>query len=291
MRRPLRSTRWVLEGLAARALFGLFSLLPVDWASALGGGLARLVGPRLKASRVARRNLARAFPDLSPAGIEAVVAEVWDNLGRVVGEFPHVDWLARNRVEVIGLHHLHGLRDDGRPGLFVSAHFGNWELGTAMGCREGLPATLVYRAANNPWVEDVYRKGRGAGAAGGQIRKGAQGARLALDVLRKGGHLAMLVDQKMNDGIAVPFFGRPAMTAPAVARFALRFRCPVVLVKVERLKGAHFRMTFQPPLALPDSGDSHRDVLEVMTAINSEAEDWVRATPGQWLWLHKRWPD
>ena len=291
MRRPLRTARWFLEGLFARALFSLFALLPVDWASAAGGGLARRVGPRLRASRVARRNLTRAFPDLPPARIEALVAEVWDNLGRVVGEFPHTEWLTRNRVEVVGLHHLHGMRDDGRPGIFVSAHLANWELEGAVAAREGVPVTLVYRAANNPWVERVYRKGRAAAAAGGQIPKGSRGARLALEVLRKGGHLGILVDQKMNDGIAVPFFGRPAMTAPAVARFALKFGCPVVPLKVERLKGAHFRLTFLPPLDLPDSGDSHRDILDLMTAINGLVEDWVRASPGQWLWLHKRWPD
>ena len=286
-----RILRGRLEAAAVRVLFALFGALPVDWASALGGGLARLVGPHLGTSAVARRNLARIFPDMTPQRIEAVVAEVWDNLGRVAGEFPHVGWLIRNRVEVVDLHHLHAMRDDGRPGIFVSAHFGNWELAGAMACRENLPITLLYRAANNPWVEGIYRKGRAASAGGGQIPKGAQGARLALEVLRQGGHLGMLIDQKMNDGIAVPFFGRPAMTAPAVSRFAVRFRCPVVPAKVERLAGARFRMTFYPPLPIPDSGNSHQDTLDLLTALNVLVEQWVRANPGQWLWLHKRWPE
>lgn len=280
-----------IEAALARLLFGIFATLPVDWASAVGGRIARAVGPHVGASRVARRNLARTFPDLPPARIEAILAEVWENLGRVVGEFPHVYWLIRNRVEVEGLEHLHAMRDDGRPGVFVSAHFGNWELAGAMACREGLPITLIYRAANNPWVEDLYRRGRADAAAGGQIQKGAQGARQALDVLRKGGHLGMLVDQKMNDGIEVPFFGRPAMTAPAAARFALKYRCPLVAARVQRLDGARFRMTFAPPLPLPDSGDAHADTLAVMATLNGMIEDWIRAAPGQWLWLHRRWKD
>jgi KDO2-lipid IV(A) lauroyltransferase len=101
----------------------------------------------------------------------------------------------------------------------------------------------------------------------------------------------MLVDQKMNDGIAVPFLGRPAMTAPAVARFALKYRCPVIPARVQRVKGAHFRMTFYPPLDLPNSGDVKADTLAMMTAVNDLIGSWIREAPGQWLWLHRRWPE
>lgn len=284
-----KTARQRVEALATRAMFAVMGLLPVDRASALGGRIARAIGPYLPVSRVARRNLAMAFPEKSSAEREAILGEVWDNLGRVVGEFPHIGEILRDRVDVVGLEHLHTLRDDGRCGLFVSAHVGNWELNGAVAIREGLPITLVYRAANNPWVEDLYRQGRQASAAQ-QIPKGPEGAREIMRILRDGGHIGMLVDQKMNDGIPVPFFGRPAMTAPAVARFALKFRCPLVMARIERLGGVRFRMTFFPPLALPASGDAHADVLEMMTAINAVIEQWVRERPGQWLWLHKRWP-
>lgn len=287
----VKQFRQRLEAAAARVLFVVLGALPVDAASGLAGGLLRLVGPRLKVSRVARRNLARAFPDKGPAEIEGIVAEVWENLGRVAGEFPHLGQLTRDRVEVAGVEHLHAVRDDGLPGLFVSAHCGNWELPGTVAHGEGLPVTLVYRAANNPWIEDIYRKGRGPSAAGGQIRKGADGAREIMKVLKAGGHVGMLVDQKMNDGIAVPFFGRDAMTAPAIGRFAIKFGCPVVPVRVERLRGARFRVTFYPPLDYASSDDPHADTLELMTRVNALIESWIRERPGQWLWLHRRWPD
>lgn len=285
-----KPARQRLEAVAARAALSLFRALPVDAASSFGGWLARAIGPRLKVSNIARANLARAFPDKGTAEIEAIVAQVWDNLGRVVGEIPHIPTLIAERVEVVGQEHVEHMRDDGLPGLFIGAHFGNWELAGALAKREHLDLTVVYRAANNPWVEDVYRDFR-ANAGSRQIRKGAEGAREILAELRKGGHLGMLVDQKMNDGIAVPFFGRDAMTAPAAARFALKFRCPVSMLKVERLNGARFRMTFLPPLELPDSGDIHADTLTLTTRMTAQIEEWVRETPGQWLWLHKRWPD
>ena len=285
-----KPARQRLEAGAVRAVLSLFRALPVDAASGFGGWLARSIGPRLKVSNVARANLARAFPEKSQAEIETIVADVWDNLGRVAGEIPHIPTLIAERVEVVGLETVTHMRTDGLPGLFIGAHSGNWELASALAKREGMDLTVVYRAANNPWVEDVYREFR-TNAGTRQIRKGAEGAREILAELRQGGHLGMLVDQKMNDGIAVPFFGRDAMTAPAAARFALKFRCPVSMLRVERLDGARFRMTFLPPLELPDSGDIHADTLALTARMTAQIEDWVRRDPGQWLWLHKRWPE
>ncbi len=285
-----RKAIWFAEAALAHAIYGVFALLPVDVGSGVAGWLARRIGPHISVSDVARDNLAQAMPHLSPPEIETIVADVWENIGRVAAEFPHVGWLARNRVDVIGAEHIHALRDDGKPGIFMAAHCANWELAGAVVCREGLPITLIYRSANNPWVESIYLRGRADAAHGGLIPKGQQGARQAVDVLRKGGHLGMLVDQKMNDGIPVPFFGRDAMTAPALARFAIKYRCPVVSTQVIRLKGAHFKIVFVPVELPPLTGNTTADSTAMMTGINAMIEGWVRENPGQWLWLHRRWP-
>jgi KDO2-lipid IV(A) lauroyltransferase len=95
----------------------------------------------------------------------------------------------------------------------------------------------------------------------------------------------------MNDGIPVPFFGRDAMTAPALAEFALKFDCPMVPARITRLGGARFRLTALPPIHLVRTGDHQADVAAIMTAVNAIIEAWVRETPEQWLWLHNRWPD
>ena len=101
----------------------------------------------------------------------------------------------------------------------------------------------------------------------------------------------MLVDQKLNDGIAVPFFGRPAMTAPALGLLALRVDCTVLPTRVERLNHARFRLTLYPPLELPRSGDRDANVAALMTAVNTTLEGWIRERPEQWFWVHSRWPD
>lgn len=291
-----RITRFVrpLEAGVVRGLFALLRLIPLQTASAIGGGIARAIGPHIGVTRRARKNLQRAFPEKPPEEIERIIREVWDNLGRVVAEYPHLSRIKAFTpdavIEVRGTEIVEAARARGRPIIFFAGHLGNWEVSAIAAKAFGVPLHLIYRPANNPAVEQIYREGRGDIAAG-LIPKGAEGARQAVRVLREGQQLGILIDQKMNDGIPVPFFGRDAMTAPALARLAFKFDCTVLPTQVERLDGARFRLTVHPPLPLEQTGDLQRDTLQLMTRANAMLESWIRQRPGQWLWLHRRWPD
>ncbi len=263
-------------------------------ASAFGGWLAGAIGPHLRVTGTARRNLKRVFPDKTEAEIEQIILGMWDNLGRTAGEHPHIakfdPYRENSRVEVVGGEIIDVLRDDDQTGLLFAGHIANWEIAPLCGTKRGLKLHLVYRAANNPFFDSIVQKGRTA--LGTELfPKGPAGAKSILRSLRRGDHLAMLVDQKMNDGISVPFLGIDAMTAPAVAELAYRYDCTVVPAQVERLEGARFRVIFHPPLNKPDTGDRQQDVARLMTLINDHLSDWVRARPEQWLWVHNRWPD
>jgi KDO2-lipid IV(A) lauroyltransferase len=282
-----------LEGWGAALSFGACGLLPLDRASALGGALARRIGPALAISGRARRNLRRAFPDLPEIEIERIVTGMWNNLGCVAAEYPHLREIRvfepGGRVETHGFEHMDRAVAAGRRMIIFSGHIANWEIGLLAAVQYGISVAQIYRAANNPLVDRMITRFRGD--AGELIPKGAVAARRAIAMLRHGGHLTMLADQKMNDGIPVAFFGRPAMTSSALAALALRFECDVLPARVERLAGAHFRLTVFPPLPLPRSGDHHADVAALMAQVNETLEAWIRARPEQWFWLHRRWPD
>jgi KDO2-lipid IV(A) lauroyltransferase len=291
---PGRGLQYRLEGLGALLLFGLFRLLPLDWASSLGGFLAGRIGPLLGVSKRAHLNLRRAMPELDEAASWRVIAGMWDNLGRVVAEYPHLDefdiYKADGRVEIVNAALVDPILAAGKKIIFVSAHFGNWEVASLALTQRGLSVVQVYRAPNNPLIDRVI--GRFRNIDGSElIPKGAIAARRAIEALHAGRHLGILVDQKMNDGIAVPFFGRPAMTAPAVAQLAARFDCVIVPARCERLKGAHFRITVFPPVEVARTGDRRADAVETMTRVNAVIESWIRERPELWFWLHRRWPD
>lgn len=292
MRGAHRGAYRLLELMAVGGALGVFACLPVDLASALGGFLARLIGPRVGASRRVLRSLERAMPEHDTATNRRILSEMWDNLGRSVAEYPHLSHICAagsGRVEIVNGASIAALVAIGGPAILFGGHIGNWEVGASTIHRlMGASLVSVYRAANNPWVDRLLRRLQWKRNA---VAKGAAGGRALIHHLRHGGHLAMLVDQKMNDGIAVPFFGRTAMTAPAIARLGLHFGCPILPIRVERTRGARFRFTVQSAIETIDSGDAAADSLATMTRVNAMIEGWIRARPGQWLWLHRRWPD
>ncbi|MCK5168043.1 MAG: lauroyl acyltransferase, partial [Rhodospirillaceae bacterium] len=266
----------------------LLRLLPLDWASNIGGKTARFIGPHIKgATRTARKNIKAAFPEKTADEIEAIIKDVWENLGRTTAEFALIDKLAY-RITIEGLEHLTNAGKDGKPSLFFGAHMGNWELPLIIGGIHGVTINAFYRAPNNPLLLKVFSNRH---LAGELIPKGAPGAKRAFSLLKKGQSLGILVDQKLNDGIAVPFFGRDAMTGTALAEFALRFDAPMVPIQCLRENGANFRLILHPPLEVKKTGEREKDVAAIMHNVNSILEGWIRENPGQWLWLHRRWPN
>ena len=282
---------WRLEALGLRMAMGFFGLLPVDWASALGGWLARLVGPHLKPHRIAEQNLRLALPELEAAQHREILRGMWDNLGRVAAEYPHLLTIAKDprRISIEGSELADELEHDGIGAVLVSAHLGNWELLVVPAMGRGGQLYLFYRGANNPRAEAVIQALRRPIAGDAYLAKGQVGARGALGLLRAGEHIGMLVDQKLNRGLPSPFFGRTAMTTPAPATLALAVGVPIVAGHVERLRGCRFRIRLER-VAIAESGNRERDIAETTQRINRIIEGWIRARPDLWFWVHRRWP-
>jgi KDO2-lipid IV(A) lauroyltransferase len=283
----MKKIRYFFETMAVYGIYGFFKLFPLERASSLGGAIMRALGPHLGISRVAARHIALALPEKSAQEQSAILHDMWDNLGRVVAEYPHLHDIHKN-VEVVGGEYLTDARDSGKPALFFAAHIGNWEVCAIAARMHGLPMHLVYRRPNNLGVDGLLRHARDSGGAG-HIAKGPAGAREILFALKNNQSVGILMDQKLSEGMAVPFFDRDAMTAPAIAHFALKFGCPVHPAVVERLNGARFRVTISPALDIRPTGDKDEDTRQILLQINRQIEVWVRKNPGQWLWLHRRW--
>ena len=290
----VRALRYWFEGLAAKLGFALFGALPLDTASAIGGRLMRWLGPKLPVSDTARRNLASAFPNLGGDQIEETVRRMWDNIGRTAAETPHLAkfhcYRPGGRIEVVGTEYLDQVRDDGVAGIFFSGHLANFELLSLSAIQRGVELVNTYRAANNPHVDKLVMRVREK-ARGRHAAKGPGGGREIVRALKAGDHVAILVDQKQNDGISVPFFGRDAMTNPAVAQLALKFNCPIIPAHIERTGGANFRITIHEPIDLQATNDPVADTHAAMARVNTMLEGWISERPEQWFWVHRRWPD
>ncbi len=279
-----------------RALIGAMRLFDVRVASDLLGFLARTLGPLLPVTKVGDVNLRLALPELDESARRRVLRGVWDSLGRTVAEFPHIGSLGPSESgpgwEFINEQVLRDIAAGEAPAVLVGAHIGNWEILPAALSRLGLRLGFFYRAASNAAANAAILQLREQACRRNLpgFAKGAQGARQAVMHLSRGGHLGVLFDQKLNNGIAVKLFGHEAMTTPAAAALALKFNAPLVPVRVQRIGPARFRLTVDAPLVRPHTGNNTEDIAVWTQAINDRLEAWVRDDPTQWLWLHRRWP-
>ncbi len=290
--------RHVFELIAVMAFVMPMRFLPIDWASGFGGALGRCLGPRLPVSRVARANLRHAYPEKSDAEIETILRGVWDNLGRCLCEYPHLPHIwdvaedgrgGGGRIDPAGASEFAALRESGKPAIIFGAHIANWELLPIAPARHGMPVTVLFRPPNNPMVAALLQRIREA-AMGDLISTGVHTAIAAVEVLDRGGRLGLLVDQHALLGVPVPFFGRPAKVSALLGKLARRYGCEVRGSWIERLDGARFRINLTPPIALPPfTDDAAADATAIMAKVTSVGEEWVRARPEQWLWIHRRW--
>jgi KDO2-lipid IV(A) lauroyltransferase len=282
---------WRLEALGYDVATFLFRLLPVNWGSALGGKLLRLVGPLTSTHRTARINIDLVFPDMPAAEKAKLLGDQWENVGRAFFELPILDRIMADpdRIELIGGERLQEIIASKKPVVFISGHFSNWEVMPAVICQTGVDCLITYRAQNNPYVDKRVRDSRFRYGVRLFAPKG-DSAREMMEGMAEGKSVALMNDQKFNSGLSVPLFGVPAMTAPGPTRYAQRFDTVLQPMSVQRLNGPRFRVVVHPPIELKRTADRKADVADGVARINAFMEERIRERPAEWFWVHKRWP-
>ncbi|MCS6878018.1 MAG: hypothetical protein RMK73_10535 [Geminicoccaceae bacterium] len=286
----LQRLLWRAEaGLVAR-LWALFARLGPDRASELGARLLAVLGPRSREAKAVRANLRIVCPEANEAELSALVRANFAHFGRVFAEYPHLSSLVgADRVELVdpgGL--LRAARR--RPMVFASGHFANWEMAAGVAVRAGVAMTVVHARRANPRVTALLQEHRRALGCRFLDRDASPAAMLR--ELRAGRSIGVLVDQRHDEGDCVTFFGRPATAPLAPALLSARLRAPFVPVRIERLAGARFRMTIEPPIEPdPGLGEPREMARDMMQRLYRLFERWIRERPEEWLCIKRRWPD
>ncbi len=288
---------WPLEATALVMVLALLAVLPRHAAARVGSGLAAFIGPRLsrRHSRAMCRNLAIAFPDLSQPESIALQKEIWRHFGRVLSTYSHLPPLLRRPdlggvVDVEGAEHLAEAARAGRF-LLVGAHFGHWELSALYAAIAGHHLSGLYTPESNPWIDRLVRHLRQrANSEANLIARGPHAARRIIESLREGRALFVIVDQRVDDGEWLPYFGPLAQTTTAPARLARRFNCPILPSRTILLPKNRYRITFYEPLRCDPSRDADSDVTAMTRRLNEAFEAWIREHPEQWLCMKRRWP-
>jgi len=298
IRKTLKPIGDVAVGALTIALLRFTRLFDPIRTANLFAWITRRIGPLLRENRIGRANLTAAFPEKSPQEIDAILAGVWDNLGRVAAEFAHLDHIwaydrahpDRSRIEIPERTHelFAQLRTDGKPALIFASHLGNWELPALAATAHGLDAAVLFRRPNIAAADRAIHELR-AVKMGQLIAAGPDAPFRLAQALQQGLHVAMLVDQWFTRGVEVTFFGRKTTANPTLARLLRQIECPIHGVRIVRLPGHRFRAELSEEIPPVRDASGAIDVQGTMQAITTVVEGWVREHPEQWLWLHRRW--
>jgi len=290
---PLNRASWAIEAfLWDWAYWNPVRSMSPAKASDFAGGLLRRLGPITSAHQTMLRNLRLAFPEWNEEQVRACAGNAWEHLGRTAGELPHLTRLRPftkdSPVEVVGLEKLDEAVAGGRPAVIISGHFANWELVASAICNRPLACQITYRAANNPHIDLRIARARLAYGVRALAPKGVA-TRDLMRALSRGESVALMNDQKFNQGIPALFFGHEAMTAPGPTRLAMRYGATLLPATARRLDAMRHQVVFHDPIPLPgsDTDDAVRSTLET---INRFLEGEIRRAPEQWFWMHSRWP-
>ena len=295
--------RRLLHSIAGGTAVGLLRMLRLTnrkRTADIVGAILRRLGPLLPEHRIGRANLSAAFPDMPAEEIERILSSVWDNLGRVAVEFPHLDRLVLQASaddidagddviydETVAARFI--AARERMPAVFFTAHLANWEIPALMAAQFDVPMNVLFRPPSLPAIRDAILKIRSKSM--GTLVPASFAAPLQLArAMENGQSVAMLVDQHDSTGIDVVFFGRTCKANSLLAQLARHFDCPVRGVRIVReADGNSFRFCLTEPLDVPRDAEGKVDVARTMQLITSVVEGWVREHPEQWLWLHRRW--
>ncbi|OFW79964.1 MAG: hypothetical protein A2887_01955 [Alphaproteobacteria bacterium RIFCSPLOWO2_01_FULL_40_26] len=288
----MKKIRYLLEAIVVKFGLWFFGALNVKAASNLAALIAKFVGKKISVQKLADKNLSNAMPNLSFDQREKILDCMWDSLGRIVGEFPHIAKLSPDELSKIveisdeSKKNIEALKQSGKGGIIFSGHIGNWEIGPKIFLKSGLKVSTVYRPLNNPYVEEMTAKFRGVD----MIEKSAGGNRKIIEVIKSGGFVIILADQKISEGEKIKFFHGNAITTTSIARIALKYDVPLIPARSVRIgNDFSFRVDVEKPLVIQKTTNINFDILSLTRKINCKLEEWISEFPSQWFWVHDRW--
>lgn len=292
MTKLLRNCRYLFEYVCFIFLTFVLRLFSITKSADICAFIVATIGPRLRVTNVARKNLRLIYQNIDTIEEDRIINGMWDNFGRLIGEFPHFSQMSAidilKRVEIEGLENIRKFQEETQPFLMFSGHFANWEFIPHIAKIFYHELATVYRKANNPFVDQsiaTMRKRDGVSF----IAKGPYGGKALVRSLKEKRTIAMLVDQKMNDGISVPFMGHPAMTAPAIAKFAIQFHYPIIPLQIIRKENSTFKVIIGSAMNIPLEGSEEDRIHIIMEGVNDILGSWINERPEQWFWMHNRW--
>ena len=284
----MKSIRYFFEYILIIIFFRLFKLLGYKIASEFGCLLGKTFGPFFRSKKIIKSNLIKFDDTLKPEKISKISKEMWGNYGRILSEYPYIPNFRNGDLDkYIKIENKEKLEEikKGKPAVFISAHFNNFELMAMAIEKAGVNLSAIYRPLNNKMVNSIMEPLRKKYICKNQIKKGINGVRESLKFFKQGGSIAIMIDQRVSEGEKINFFDYPAYTTTIPAQFVKKFNCVIQPVHIERYDKINFKISFDEQIILKENSDS----ATISLKLNQWLEKKIRKNPSQWIWTHDRW--
>ncbi len=285
----MKIIKYFFEYLFISLLLFFFKIIGYENASSLGEKVGKFLGPYFRSKNKIMNNLKQSNIGNSDSEREQIIRNMWGNYGRILSEYPYLKKFKKNNlnnyIKIEGLEHLKEIKENKKKVVFVSGHFNNFELMAMQIENSGINAAAIYRPLNNFFLNKTMEKIRIKDICKKQIKKGKAGTRELIKLFTEGYSVALMIDQRVSEGIAVKFFNKTALTTTIPAQLVKKYDCEVVPIYIERYNKNYFKMNVEKPLIFRK--DSSLD--DITLKLNKKLELMILRNPDQWIWSHDRW--
>ena len=286
--------KYFFEFISIISLFFIFKIIGLRNASSLGSILGKFIGPFFRSKNLIKQNIKIGLGNINPEKEKEIINSMWSNIGRTLAEYVFLKDFKFNttnfsHMKINGSKYLEEIKNSGKPVIFFSGHFANFELMAMELDKSGIKTAAIYRPLNNFFLNPLMEYLRMKYICPAQIPKGRMGMREIISKIKDGYSVALMMDQRVSEGLKIPFFNKPAFTTTIPAQLALKYDCKLVPIFLERKDGPNFEMTIHEPYKIEKTGNDEEDTKNIIHKINQIIEKMVIKNPTQWIWSHNRW--
>ncbi len=285
----MKLLKYFFEFIFIYILFLIFKIIGYKNSSNLGEKIGKFFGPFTRSKKKIINNLKYSNIGVDDLERETIIKKMWGNYGRILAEYPFLKKFKNNSleqyIEIEGKEYLEEIKKDNRRVVFVSGHFNNFELMAMQLENSGLNIAAIYRPLNNVFLNRIMEKIRLNDICKKQIKKGKSGTRELLQLFKDGYSIALMIDQRVSEGIKSKLFKRSALTTTIPAQLVKKYGVDVVPIYIERKKKVYFKMYVNKPINFK----KNVSLEEVTETLNQELEKMILKKPDQWIWSHDRW--
>jgi len=285
----MKHIKYFFEFIIISLLFFIYKILGLRISSFIGGKIFEFFGPLFRSKKIIKSNILRAIPKINFKEMNNIKKDMWNNYGRTLSEYMFIKNFRNNKlkanIHLEGGEILEKIKNEKTPVIFVSGHFSNFELMAMQIEKSGVNLAAIYRPLNNIFLNILMERIRKKYICKQQIKKGTGGVRELLKLYKKGYSIALMIDQRVTEGIKSKFFDQVAFTTTIPAQFIKKFNCKVVPIYIERVNDINFNIKIENPLEFSKDASTEK----ITRDLNIWLEKMILKNPGKWIWSHNRW--